>query len=227
MELSSASGWIAAVLLTGVLLLFADADRRRWAARMLALLLVYLAAFWLATAIVPPTHTGIAALAAGAAVLLAVQPLIALGLVDRTEIGLAPPRAGSAAPALIAIVLGVAFNVLVMMQREPLPLQVAGIASVLLAAPLIEEFVFRGVLLALADRASPPRWNVLGARIGAGGVLLTLAFIALHGLRPGMLLGIAPAALLYLWLRARTGSLLWPIAAHVAWNLAVIVVHRP
>jgi membrane protease YdiL (CAAX protease family) len=58
-------------------------------------------------------------------------------------------------------------------------------------------------------------------------VLLTLAFIALHGLRPGMLLGIAPAAFLYLWLRARTGSLLWPIAAHVAWNLAVIVVHRP
>jgi membrane protease YdiL (CAAX protease family) len=227
MELSSASGWIAAVLLTGVLLLFADADRRRWAARMLALLLVYLAAFWLATAIVPPTHAGIAALAAGAAVLLAVQPLIALGLVDRTEIGLAPPRAGSAAPALIAIVLGVAFNVLVMKQREPLPLQVTGIASVLLAAPMIEEFVFRGVLLALADRASPPRWNVLGARIGTGGVLLTLAFIALHGLRPGMLLGIAPAALLYLWMRARTGSLLWPIAAHAAWNLAVIVVHRP
>jgi membrane protease YdiL (CAAX protease family) len=216
MELSSASGWIAAVLLTGVLLLFADADRRRWAARVLALLLVYLAAFWLATAIVPPTHAGIAALAAGAAVLLAVQPLIALGLVDRTEIGLAPPRAGSAAPALIAIVLGVAFNVLVMKQREPLPLQVTGIASVLLAAPMIEEFVFRGVLLALADRASPPRWNVLGARIGTGGVLLTLAFIALHGLRPGMLLGIAPAALLYLWMRARTGSLLWPIAAHVA-----------
>jgi hypothetical protein len=227
MGLSSASGWIAAVLLTGALLLIPGADRRRWAARMLALLLVYLAAFWLATAIAPPTHIGIAALAAGAAVLLAVQPLIALGLVDRTEIGLTPPRAGSAVPALIAIVLGVAFNVLVMMQREPLPLQVAGIASVLLAAPLIEEFVFRGVLLALADRASPPRWNVLGARIGAGGVLLTLAFIALHGLRPGLLLGIAPAALLYLWLRARTGSLLWPIAAHVAWNLAVIVVHRP
>jgi membrane protease YdiL (CAAX protease family) len=227
MGLSSASGWIAAVLLTGLLLMISGADRRRWAARVLALLLVYLAAFWLATAIVPPTHTGIAALAAGAAVLLAVQPLIALGLLDRTEIGLAPPLAGSAAPALIAIVLGVAFNVLVMKQREPLPLQVIGIASVLLAAPLIEEFVFRGVLLALADRASPPRWNVLGARIGTGGVLLTLAFIALHGLRPGMLLGIAPAALLYLWLRARTGSLLWPIAAHVAWNLAVIVVHRP
>lgn len=227
MGLSSASGWIAAVLLTGVLLLLTGADRRRWAARVLALLLVYLAAFWLATAILPPPHAGLAALAAGAAVLLAVQPLVALGLVDRAEIGLAPPRAGSAAPALIAIVLGVAFNVLVMKQREPLPLQVSGIASVLLAAPLIEEFVFRGVLLALADRASPPRWNVLGARIGAGGVLLTLAFIALHGLRPGMLLGIAPAALLYLWLRARTGSLLWPIAAHVAWNLAVIVVHRP
>jgi riboflavin synthase len=180
-----------------------------------------------ATAIVPPERAGLAALAAGAAVLLAVQPLIALGLVDRAEIGLTPPRAGSTMAALIAIALAVAVNILVMTQREPLPLRVTDYALLLIAAPLVEEFVFRGVLLALVDRASPPRWNILGARIGAGGVLLTLAFVALHGLRPGMLLGIMPAAFIYLWLRARTGSLLWPLAGHVAWNLAVIMVHRP
>jgi membrane protease YdiL (CAAX protease family) len=224
---SSAGGWIVAVLLLGMLVLVVGPDRRRWAARALALLLIYLATFWLATAIVPPEHAGIAALAAGAAVLLAVQPLIALGLVDRAEIGLAPPRAESTLVALIAIALAVAVNVLVMKQREPLPLRVTDLALLLAAAPLIEEFVFRGVLLALVDRASPPRWSILGARIGAGGVLLTLAFVALHGLRPGMLFGIAPAAFVYLWLRARTGSLLWPLAGHVAWNLAVIIVHRP
>lgn len=224
---SSAGGWIAAVLLLGLLVVFAGDDRRRWAARALALLLVYLATFWLATAIVPPPQAGLAALAAGAAVLLAIQPLIAIGLVDRAELGLAPPAAGSTAPALTAIALAVAINVVLMRQRDPVPMQVTDLALLLAAAPLIEEFVFRGVLLALADRASPPRLNVLGARIGAGGVLLTIAFIALHGMRPGMLLGIAPAAFIYLWLRARTGSLLWPIAAHVAWNLAVILVHRP
>lgn len=227
MGLSTAGGWVAAVLLLGTLVLLAGQDRRRWAARALALLLVYLATFWLATAMVPPEHAGLAALAAGAAVLIAVQPLIALGLLDRTEVGLAPPRAGSTIPALIAIALAVAVNVLVMRQRAPLPLRTTDFALLLLAAPLIEEFVFRGVLLALVDRASPPRWNVLGASIGAGGVLLTLAFVALHGLRPGMLLGIAPAALVYLWLRARSGSLLWPLAGHVAWNLGVIIVHRP
>lgn len=227
MGLSSAGGWIAAVLLLGLLVLAAGDDRRRWAARALALLLVYLATFWVATSVVPPAQAGIAALAAGAAVLLAVQPLIALGLVDRAELGLTPPVAKSTAPALTAIALAVAVNVVVMRQRGPMSMQVTDLALLLAAAPLIEEFVFRGVLLALVDRANPPSWNVLGARVGAGGVLLTIAFIALHGLRPGMLLGIAPAAFVYLWLRARTGSLLWPIAAHAAWNLAVIIVHRP
>ena len=97
-------------------------------------------------------------------------------------------------------------------------------AAVLIAA-VLEELVFRGVLLALLDRALPQRWRVAGAYIGWGGVALTAAFIALHGLRPGLLLGVAPAALLYLWLRERTGSLLAPIAAHLAWNLSVLLVH--
>ena len=48
---------------------------------------------------------------------------------------------------------------------------------------LVEETVFRGVLLALAERAVAARhacWNVMGARIGWGGLLVTLAFLALH-----------------------------------------------
>jgi len=31
---------------------------------------------------------------------------------------------------------------------------------------------------------------------------------------------------LYLWLRARSGSLLAPMAAHVGWNLSVVLLHR-
>jgi membrane protease YdiL (CAAX protease family) len=31
---------------------------------------------------------------------------------------------------------------------------------------------------------------------------------------------------LYLWLRARTGSLGPPIAAHLLWNLSVLLLHR-
>jgi membrane protease YdiL (CAAX protease family) len=218
-------GWIGALLLMGLLTVFTRRDRRGWAGRALALLLLYLAMYWLVAAIGPGAAT-FAALAAGAAVLLAVQPLIALGLIDRAEIGLTPPLPGSSVAALIAIILATSFNLAVMNLRGPLPEALSGnVLLLLLVAPLIEEFVFRGVLLALVDRASPPRWNVAGARIGAGGVLLMLAFVSVHGIRSGVLLGIAPAAFVYLWLRARTGSLAWPLAAHVAWNLSVIAVH--
>jgi membrane protease YdiL (CAAX protease family) len=218
-------GWIAALLLRGLLTVSVGRVQRPWAGRALALLLLYLATFWLVSAIGQAAAT-CAALAAGAAVLLAVQPLIALGLYDRAVIGLAQPLPGSSIAALTVIVLAVAFNVVVMKLRGASPIPMSGSALVVLfLAPLIEEFVFRGVLLALVDRASPPRWNVAGARIGIGGVLLTLAFVSVHGLRPGVLLGIAPAAFVYLWLRARTGSLAWPLVGHVAWNLSVLAVH--
>ncbi|HSQ10554.1 MAG TPA: CPBP family intramembrane glutamic endopeptidase, partial [Burkholderiaceae bacterium] len=72
----------------------------------------------------------------------------------------------------------------------------------------------------------PPRWNVGGAPIGIGGLAVTAAFVALHGVRPGLLLGVAPAAIIYLWLRARTGSLLAPIAAHLLWNLSLVLMYR-
>lgn len=225
MNRSIVIGWIAALLLMGLLILGARGDRRPWAGRALALLLLYLVTFWLMTAIGPPVST-FAALVAGAGVLLAVAPLTGLGLIERGEIGLAPPLPGSSVPAVAAIVIALAFNLAMMNLRGPAPVSLSGAVLVpLIFAPLIEEFVFRGVLLALVDRASPPRWNVAGARIGAGGILLTVAFVSIHGVRPGVLLGIAPAAFLYLWLRARTGSLAWPLAGHVAWNLSVLAVH--
>ena len=55
---------------------------------------------------------------------------------------------------------------------------------------------------------------------------MTAAFVALHGMRPGLLLGVLPAALLYLWLRARSGSLAPPIVAHSLWNLSVVLLNR-
>ena len=55
--------------------------------------------------------------------------------------------------------------------------------------------------------------------------MVTAAFVLLHGVRPGLLFGVAPAALLYLWLRARSGSLAPPIIAHSLWNLSVVLLH--
>jgi membrane protease YdiL (CAAX protease family) len=90
---------------------------------------------------------------------------------------------------------------------------------------LVEETAFRGVLLALADRAFPARRTVFGAPIGWGGVVVTLAFYAAHDINFGTLIGVLPAALLYLWLRARSGSLLVPIVVHNVWNLSAYAAH--
>jgi len=90
---------------------------------------------------------------------------------------------------------------------------------------LVEEVLFRGVLLALLDRAFTARWSVLGVQAGWGAAVVTLVFVALHGLSVGTLLGVLPAALLYLWLRLRTGSLALPVVVHNLWNLSVYAAH--
>jgi hypothetical protein len=124
-------------------------------------------------------------------------------------------------------VIALALNAVIVGLRGPAAMSVFGtlMLAVVLTA-MMEELVFRGVILALADRAHPPRWKLWSAPIGIGGLAVTVVFVALHGVRPGLLLGVAPAAILYLWLRARTGSLLAPIAAHLLWNLSVVLMHR-
>ncbi len=87
---------------------------------------------------------------------------------------------------------------------------------------LAEELVFRGLGLALADRAFEPRRQLLGVRLGWGAVLVSVVFLALHASSAQALLAVLPAALLTLWLRVRTGSLLLPVLVHNAWNLLVV-----
>ena len=91
---------------------------------------------------------------------------------------------------------------------------------------LFEEVLFRGLALALADRAFPRRWNIAGSPIGFGGVVVSVAFVALHAHSAQAVVSVLPAALLYLWLRARTGSLMLPVAVHTGWNLLVLVAAR-
>lgn len=86
-----------------------------------------------------------------------------------------------------------------------------------------EELFYRGVLLLALNEAFRARWNVLGARIGWGGVLSTVAFGLIHSLFYGndgvsfdaaAFAMTAVPALLLLWMRERTGSLLAPVLAH-------------
>lgn len=226
MNPSVAAGWGLALAVLVAATFAARAEARVWARRALALFALYLIALALAGWLMPPAWSVWGAAIAAFAVLLTAQPFVALGVMSPAEIGLNAPRPGTTRAVLIAIGLALIINVVLMLVRgvSPVRLGAGAIAAVLLAA-VLEELVFRGVLLALLDRALPQRWRIAGAYIGWGGVALTLAFIALHGARPGLLLGVLPAALLYLWLRERTGSLLAPVAAHLAWNLSVLIVH--
>jgi membrane protease YdiL (CAAX protease family) len=90
---------------------------------------------------------------------------------------------------------------------------------------LVEEIAFRGVLLAAAERAAPAARRVAGVPVSAGAALLTAAFVGLHGVGPGTLLSVLPGALLYLWLRLKTGSVWPPVVAHNLWNLVVLATH--
>ncbi len=220
------AGWLVALAIVAVLIPTAGPVQRGAATAAFGLLLLYGVAFGAAAAWLAPPWNLLAPLLAAAAVWLTVQPLVSLGRMPRAELGLLAPRPGSLRPSLAATLLLLSINVAVMQARGAAPAGAGMLLPLALLAAIVEELVFRGVLLALVDRAHPPRWTMAGARIGIGGVMLMLAFVALHGLRPGALLGIAPAALLYLWLRARSGSLLPPMAAHAAWNATVVLLHR-
>lgn len=98
---------------------------------------------------------------------------------------------------------------------------------------LVEEIVFRGFMLALLDRAFPPRWSFAGARIGWGVVLTAWLFGLVHAvsLAPEGGLGFDPASLAVTfvaglvlgWIRALTGSV-WPaFLAHAAPEIGILL----
>lgn len=136
-------------------------------------------------------------------------------------------RPGSIRPALWVAAVALSLNVLAMklsnFRLPAVPLE-TWIHQATLPG-LVEEAVFRGVLLALLDRAFNARRQVFGAPVGWGGGVVTLVFLVLHGVTLGTLIGVLPAALLYLWLRARTGSLVVPVVVHNLWNLSVYLAH--
>ena len=233
----AASPWLALALL-GLLLVAAgaDAERRGWAVVAIATL-----ALFLALRAVPQLVPGdrwigdlwdwSGPLLGLAGVLAVAGLLVRRGLLDWTDAGITLRQAPGSLPVAVGVAgAALAINY-VMMSFSTFRLPGVPLETWLYQATvpaLVEETVFRGVLLAMADRAVSARrarWEVVGARIGWGGLAVTLAFLALHGISLGTLLGVLPAALLYLWLRACTGSLLLPIVVHALWNLGVYAAH--
>jgi hypothetical protein len=164
--------------------------------------------------------------------LLALAGMLALGalLVRRAklaprELGLARPVHLGTAVRVGAAALLASYPLHVITAGRPEPIPPAAWLFVATMPGLAEEVAFRGVLLAAAERAAPAARVLAGVPVTLGAALLTAAFVGLHGFGVGMLVSVLPGALLYLWLRLRTGSLLLPIVAHNLWNLVVLVAH--
>ncbi|BBG05063.1 MULTISPECIES: CPBP family intramembrane glutamic endopeptidase [Pseudonocardia] len=90
---------------------------------------------------------------------------------------------------------------------------------------LVEELLWRGVLLAVLDRALGAPWRFFGARVGWGLVLTSVGFGLGHGLLvtgegllfdPAAIVLTGFAGLLLGWVRAYTGSVWLAYLAHCA-----------
>jgi hypothetical protein len=228
MSAAAALGAVAGVALLAAA--WRDPQRRAWAVVAIAGGVLYFAL------------RGLPSLGAGERVpgedwnwgghLLALGGMLVLAVVLVRRAGLSPAALGFAKPSG----LGVAAGVIAAALLVGYPLQVATAGRVEPIQPatwlfvatmpgLAEEVAFRGVLLAAAERAAPASRRLAGVPVSLGAVLLTAAFVGLHGVGVGMLVSVLPGALLYLWLRLRCGSVLVPIVAHNLWNLSILAAH--
>jgi len=227
-SISAALGTAAAAAL--LLAAWRDPRRRAWALVAIAGGVLYLALRGL-----PPLAT--AGYVAGedwnwGGHLLALAGMLALAALLVRRAGLAPRELGLAGPANLGVAVRVCaaallvsypLHVITAGRIEPIPARTWLFVATM--PGLAEEVAFRGVLLAAAERAAPAARLVAGVPVSLGAALLTAAFVGLHGFGVGMLVSVLPGALLYLWLRLRTGSLLVPIVAHNLWNLTVLAAH--
>ncbi|MBX3183275.1 MAG: CPBP family intramembrane metalloprotease [Polyangiaceae bacterium] len=97
-----------------------------------------------------------------------------------------------------------------------------------LVIALPEEAFFRGYLQTELDRRFPPRFKVLGARLGLGVVLASGLFAVGHLLtepHPNRLAVFFPA-LVFGWLRAKTGGIGAGVLFHAACNLLTATLAR-
>jgi hypothetical protein len=95
------------------------------------------------------------------------------------------------------------------------------ISGQLFAIALPEELFYRGYLQSALDQAFPPKITVLGAKVGAGLLLASVVFALGHVFttpNPARLAVFFPA-LLFGWLRARTGGIGASVLFHASCNL--------
>lgn len=162
---------------------------------------------------------------------------VALGLLgvapSTAETGIVTrPKRGSLGPACVAAVVAWSTNLIALAERERVVPDPETLAFQLTMPGIAEEFVYRGVLLALFNRAFGRSWRLFGADVGWGWVITSVLFLVIHMvsvdaqlrirwfLDPEALAGIALAGVAFGWMRERTNSI-WPgvLAHNIANNL--------
>lgn len=98
----------------------------------------------------------------------------------------------------------------------------------LLVIALPEEAFYRGYLQSRLDEVWAPRWRVLGAPLGPGLVAASMIFAAGHlaTVQVPARLAVFFPALLFGWLRARTGGIGASVCFHAACNVYSLLLGR-
>ena len=98
---------------------------------------------------------------------------------------------------------------------------------------LEEEVFYRGILLLALNEAFTKRWRVAGVSVGWAALLTTILFGCAHAVsysESGFTFDLFPflvtalPALVLVWLRERTGSVVWPIVVHNIANTVPLLI---
>lgn len=155
---------------------------------------------------------------AGAAMLL-VFPLFAVGYLAFYEIACSSALAPLVPPGLCSRYDGVAA-----LHAPALSWKLLEFCAVqLVVVALPEELFFRGMMLHLLTRRFPPRRTIAGVGFGWAAVLTSLSFALVHLPKEGDPRALATffPALLFAWMRLRTGSLLASTLVHAGSNILI------
>jgi membrane protease YdiL (CAAX protease family) len=167
---------------------------------------------------------------------LALGGLVIPGRLDLRAVGRAAGRALGWAFAFVAVIAVPFFFVwrfwwaprlTFSLAMRPAELANEVFGQVLVIA-LPEEAFYRGYLQSRLDEAWAPRWNVLGANVGPG-LVVTAAIFALGHLATVQLparLAVFFPALLFGWLRARTGGIGASVGFHASCNVYSLLLGR-
>ncbi|MFL5309954.1 MAG: myxosortase family intramembrane protease [Myxococcales bacterium] len=109
----------------------------------------------------------------------------------------------------------------------PDPWELAGRIAGTAAVAFSEEFFYRGYLTLRLEERWPPATRILGAPMGKGAVLAAVLFAAGHLLEPApWRLAVFFPALVFAWLRARTGTVVSAAVCHFVFNVWLLLLER-